>query len=211
MAEKLSVNPWVGMWVRPRETIRAIVNFNPRYLFPLLSAIYGFPMMLQFGQNLSLGERLPLWAIALGAVVLSTFIGMLGMTIMSALLCWTGKWIGGKASFIEIRAAVSWSHVPNLVNIVIWLIMMGVFGSRLFFQSFAETPFLGHEISVVFIGFLVQVIISVWGFVIALKSLGEVQGFSAWKALLNVLIPFFMVMIVFWILMSVGMSLQAMH
>lgn len=204
MGEKLSVNPWLSMWTNPRDTIRAIVKFNPKYLFVLLSGIYGFPLLLQFAQNLSLGERTSSLAIFIGSLVLSVFIGMLGITVISGLLYWTGQWIGGKASFQNVRAAVAWANVPNTANIVIWLVMIGVFGARLFTRGFAETTFVGSELAIVFFAFLLQVVISVWGFVIGLKALGEVQGFSAWKALLNVLIPFFMVGIAFWVVTWIG-------
>ncbi len=195
------MNPWLTIWTRPRETIRAIVRMNPSYRFHLLSGIYGFPLMLQIAQNLSLGDRLPFMAIFLGALILSVFIGMLGIMVMSGLLYWTGQWIGGKANFKGVRAAVTWSNVPNLVNSVVWLLMMATFGGQLFVRGFAERPFVGTELTVVFFGFLIQVVVAVWGFIIALKALGEVQGFSAWKALLNVLIPFFMVVIGIWIVM----------
>jgi len=210
MGEKLSVNPWLEIWTRPRETIRAIVKFNPKYLFILLSGIYGFPLMLQFAQNLSLGERLSALTVFIIALVLSVFIGMLGITIISGLLYWTGQWIGGKAPYSYVRAAITWSNVPNVVNVVIWLLMMGVFGARLFTRGFAEATFVGYELTIVFFAFLIQVVIAVWGFVIALKALGEVQGFSAWKALLNVLIPFFMVAIGFWVIMWIGYVLFGM-
>jgi len=201
MGDKLPVNPWLGMWVRPRETIKEIVKFNPKHLFPLLAGIYGFPMVLQFAQNISLGDRLPAWAVVVISLALAVFVGMLGITVVSGLLYWTGGWIGGKAKFQEVRSAVAWSNVPNTVNCAIWLIMAAVFGARLFNRGFSEMPFMGYELTVVFFAFLAQVVISVWGFIVVLKALGEVQGFSAWKALLNVLIPFFMVMIGFWIVM----------
>src|SRR5271155_3533047 len=103
MGEKLSGNPWLKIWVQPRETIRAIVKTNSKKYFALLSAFYGFPMLLQFSQNLSLGETLPSYAILFIALVLSTFAGMLGITIISWLVHWTGKWIGGEGNFDKIR------------------------------------------------------------------------------------------------------------
>lgn len=201
MGDKLSMNPWLKIWVQPRETIRAIVRANPKMYFPLLSGIYGFPMLLQFAQNLSLGEKFSSFTILIGALVLATFAGMLGITIVSWLIHWTGKWIAGIGSFERIRAAVAWSNVPNLINGLIWLFMTAVFNGRLFTKGFGEVAFVGAELQIVFFAFLAQVIIAVWAFIILLKTVGEVQGFSAWKALLNILIPFFTVVIALWILM----------
>jgi hypothetical protein len=202
MGEKLSVNPWLDIWIRPRETIRAIVKFNPAYLFYLLAAIYGFPTGLQFAVNLALGERFPLWSIAAGAVILSVGIGYIGLSIISGFLFWTGQWIGARGSYRNIRAAVAWSNVPTLVNVVIWILMMGMFGVGLFMRGFDNTAIVGPQAGVVFIAMIAQTVTAVWSFIILLKALGEVQGFSAWKALLNVLIPTFMVAIGAWLVMS---------
>src|SRR3989344_4961939 len=160
MPEPSMAHPWISMWVRPRETIRAIVKKNPRQSFYLLSAIYGFPLLLQMAQNFSLGEVLSFLPILLGALILSLFIGMLVITVISGLLSWTGGWIGGKASFLQVRAAVAWANVPNTVNILMWLLMVATFGNQVFTHSFAETPFIGYQLIVVFFSFLVQVMVA---------------------------------------------------
>lgn len=195
MAGKLS--PWFTIWVRPRDTIRAIVQTNPKAQFLVLSAVYGFPMLLQIAQNLSLGQTMSTGGIILIALILATFLGAAVISAISGLLCWTGSWIGGKASYTQVRAAVAWSNVPNVVNLLVWLLLAAKFGTSLFMRNFAEMSFVGPELTIVFFGFLLQVVVSVWGFILLLKTLGEVQGFSTWKALLNILIPLFMVWIAF--------------
>lgn len=188
--EKLPFNPWLNVWVHPRQTIRAIVDTNPNYRFYILAAIYGFPTLLQVAQSFSLAQTTSLPIIIGIALVLSVLVGWVGITILTALLFWTGKWIGGAGTYRNIRAAVAWSNVPNIVDVAIWVILMFTFGSQLFTQEFANTPFTGTALTIVTTLFFVQVIAAVWGFILFLKMVGEVQGFSAWRALLNVIIPF---------------------
>lgn len=204
MPGKFSLRPWLTMWVRPRDTIREIVSTNPKSQFYFLSAVYGFPMLLQFAQNLSLGGSMSVALVMLVALLLATPLGALVINAMSGLLYWTGGWIGGKAPFSHVRAAVAWSNVPNIVNLGVWLVLTAHFGSTLYERTFAEMTFVGPELALVFFGFLIQVVVSVWGFIMILKTLGEVQGFSAWKALLNVLIPIFLVWIAFMVIMWLG-------
>ncbi|MBS0616032.1 MAG: YIP1 family protein [Verrucomicrobia bacterium] len=204
MLGKLSLRPWLTMWVRPRDTIRDIVRTNPKSQFFLLSAVYGFPMLLQLAQNLSLGATMSTALILIVSLILATPLGALLINAIAGLLYWTGGWIGGKAPFGHVRAAVAWSNVPNIVNLAIWLILTAHFGSALYQRTFAEMTFVGPELALVFFGFLIQVVVSVWGFIMILKTLGEVQGFSAWKALLNILIPLFMVWIAFMVVMWLG-------
>jgi hypothetical protein len=203
MFEKIGVNPWLKMWVEPRKTIQAIVEYNPKYQFPLLASIYGFPLMLQMMQTISAGQNISLFFILLISLVIAPFIGMLGLSIMSGLLLWTGRWLGGVGTFQEIRAAAAWSNVPNAVNVLLWLLLTVVFGPRLFMNTFAESVFVGKELGVVGFVFFMQAVISIWSFVILLQGLGQVQGFSAWRALVNVIIPFLLVMIAMWLLMLI--------
>lgn len=199
MAGKLNVNPWLDIWLEPRATIRAIVNYDPKYRFILLSAIYGLPMALNFAQSSSFIDSIPMWAILLASLVISPFIGALGISVSSLLLTWTGSWIGGKGNFQRVRCAVAWSNVPNAVTIFLWVVLMVVFGDQIFSKAFSEANFVGYQAGVVFIVFLVESIVSIWGFIILLKTLGEVQGFSAWKALLNVVIPLIIVVAAIWV------------
>lgn len=193
------MNPWLTMWVQPRKTVRMIIDRNPRFRFFILSAIYGFPMALNFAQNLSLGASIPLWAIIVGALIVSTVLGIIGISVGTWLLQFTGRWIGGKGDFLSIRAAVAWSNVPGIATILMWLVLIGMFGSMLFNTQFSNAQFYGVQAGVVFIVFLVQVVASVWGFILLLQGLAEAQGFSVWKALINVIIPFVIVVAIIWI------------
>ncbi len=201
MQNKLGVNPWIKMWVEPRKTMRSIINFDPTHRFYLLSAVYGFPMLLHLAQTFSLGQMYSAAGIVIGSLILAVLVGMLGIYISSGLLFWTGKWIGGKASFTHVRSAVAWSNVTNVVNSVMWLILVGLFGTSAFLDTFTQTAFVGRQLTFVALIFTVQTVLAVWSFIILLKGLGEVQGFSAWKALLNVAMPFFMVTATVWILL----------
>lgn len=194
MAKKtLGVNPWKRIWVKPRDTIKNIIKFNPRYRFAILSFLYGLPMLLHTAQNLDLGGQFTTVGIVVVAAVLATFVGMLILTIASGLVYWTGKWIGGKSSYINIRAAVSWSNVPNIVTIVVWLLLIYNFHDQIFYNTFNQAEIGSQGSTILDIGMFIESVAAIWSFIILVKSVGEVQGFSSWKGVLNVLIPFFMV------------------
>lgn len=200
MAKKtLGVNPWTKIWVKPRDTIKHIVKFDPKYRFLILSFLYGLPMLFHSAQNLNLGETFTAAGIAIAAIVLATFLGMLGITIASGLLLWTGKWIGGKANYHHVRAAVSWSNVPNIIPIIVWAVLIYVFKDQIFLEGFDDMNFVGANLALVSGAIFLEAIAAIWSFIILVKGLGQVQGFSAWKGVLNVLIPFFMVGILLWL------------
>jgi len=203
MERKIAMNPWLSIWTRPKETIRAIVDADPSYRFGWLAAIYGFSLLLEAAQNFSLGDVLSPMMIVFFALILSVFVGMLAITVVSGLLFWTGRWVGGKATYKEIRSAVAWSNITNVVSIISWFIMLCVFGRQVFFSTFPQTTFAGYELGVVLILFLAQVIVGIWSIVIIINAIAEVQRFSVWRALLNVIIPLVLIFIFTWIVGSI--------
>ena len=106
--------------------------------------------------------------------------------------------LGGKGSFQTVRAAVAWSNVPNFVTVLMWVVLLMVFGAQVFNRNFSEMQFVGYRAGILFLVMLVESIVSIWGFIILLSTLREVQGFSIWKAILNVVIPFVAVVAVIW-------------
>ena len=105
---------------------------------------------------------------------------------------------GGVGSFEHLRAVVASSNVPNVVNLLMWVILLVVFRAAVFRREFVDTTFVGYQVGLVFLIFLVQTIVSIWGFVILLLGLSQVQKFSIWKAVLNVVIPTAIVFGIIW-------------
>ena len=196
----LGVNPWLKIWTKPRETIRAIVAFNPKYRFLLLSAFYGFPCLLNIAQASSLGQSWSLLAILVGALLLSTFVGMISISVTSFLILWTGKWIKGTASYQEIRTAVAWSNAPNGVNVLIWLGLIAYFGANIFAADFIQKVMASNPSTALSLLFFLQTILSVWSIVILINGIAEVQRFTGWKAFLNVVMALVIIVLLMWII-----------
>ncbi len=152
---------------------------------------------------------MPVSLILLLTALLAVPLGWISISIFSALLTWTGGWIGGKARFFEARAAVAWSNVPSVGVIACWVGMILLFGRESFSNHAAQTQALHGTGAVIWIAlFLLQTLFSVWTFILLLKTLGEVNGFSAWKALLNVCIPLVMLFAAAWVLFFVSAMLS---
>lgn len=200
MTKKLNINPWVEMWIRPRQTIRSIVQFNPNYMLFILCVIYGFPLILQMAQNSSLGNRFPTGTILIATLLGSVIVGAIAINLGAFLLKWTGQWIQGKGTFQHIRAALAWSSIPNLFTILLWIINIIPFGRSVFTQQFGMLSSNNQDMPLSSLTVILQVVISVWGIIMLLKSLSEVQKFSIWKALLNIIILFVVFCVVLFVL-----------
>lgn len=183
-----TLNPWVSIWTKPRETIQQIVDTNPKYLVLALAAAVGFSQMLDNAVMDNLGDTLEWPIIFITAAIGGSIVGLIGLYIGGALIRWTGTWIGGTSSQENIRAAMAWSTVPVVCALVLWVPEIALFGQELFTT---ETPTLDAkpESALVLLLFgLIEITAGIWSIVLSLQCLGQVQGFSAWKALGNLLL-----------------------
>lgn len=173
------------MWFHPRRTIRQIVDTDPDRKVLILAAIAGIGETLDKASTKSTGDHLSLVAILLLAVIVGPLGGIMSLYISGALLRWTGNWIGGRAEARDIRSAFAWASVLAIWAMLLWLPELLIFGKELFTT---ETPKIDESIALATLLFAfvtIEVIVGLWTVVVFLKCLGEVQGFSAWKALGN--------------------------
>ena len=183
--ETMPLNPWFSMWLHPRRTIRQIVETNPERLVLSLAAVGGFVEGLINMASDSKGDDMSLRAILLATLIVGPIMGIVGLWVGGFLLRWTGGWIGGQADARRIRATLAWANVPLIWSLLLWIPALLLFGRELFT---AATPVLDASaaLSGLHLVFSLGIgIISLWSFVAFLHALGEVQGFSAWRSLLN--------------------------
>ena len=180
MNAKLGFNPFLKIWVKPRQTIRALVEYNLNYRFFSLCAVYGFLFLLKMCFNLGI----PFFKAFISSLILSIPFGYIYFNLSSAFIFWIGKLIKGKASFKEIRAAIYWTSIPSALVYLLWIVLIILRGQDFFISKNANELL---QISTIIEGAvsLVLVALSIWALLVFLHALGEVQGFSAWLALLN--------------------------
>lgn len=174
-----TMNPWLHVWIKPRQTIRAVVHGEVKSRFWLLCFLNGIFTGLSLMQVLPQTAYAPL--LMIGAVCLIALpLGYLHFTVGSFFIFLPGKLIRGKAAFKEVRVALLWASVPGLVaGALIWGVRLGWAQEPFSLEPVGQAPFFR------LVEFTVKGLL-VWGFILALHAIGEVQRFSAWMALLNV-------------------------
>jgi hypothetical protein len=181
-------NPWLTIWTRPRATIRGIVETKPGYGVLRIALLYSLFTAFSQLQSYTMAPR----EFRPGMLGLFCLVGLLVWAPLIFLMGWlyagVGRWLGGQATAREMRAAISWPLVPMLTTVPLWLVVYVVFAKTIF----GSEPFFLPSNSSLFLASLVvmmvQVVLSIWGFVLMLKTIGEVHRFSAWKALGTILL-----------------------
>lgn len=177
-APKSALPSPAAILVRPRQTIRAIVDQDPTRYVILLAWLSG--VASAFGTiTAKAGDReLPL-AFYIGlALYLGPLTGFFHTYTGAALARLTGSWLGGEATFAECRAAMAWGAMPLVCALPLWVIGFSAVGIALI----REHAF-GIRGTFVILG--TQLLIWVWAFTLQVACTAEVHRFSTARALLT--------------------------
>lgn len=164
--------------------MRAILDTDPRRVIIWLAIIGGIVstfVSIGYWWN-TYPEQKFIWNafFVIALFILGGIIGLIHLYLGGWLYNLTSSWLGGAGNFVDVKSAVGWSNYPFiLANIAAILSIWAV-----------PNPWLQG-----FFG-LLDAILVVWGFIIFLNMLGEAHRFSAWRALLAVIIAFILIFVV---------------
>lgn len=203
-------SPWLSIWIRPRETVRKILdNGSSTRMVLLLAALGEIVGALDQAASGNAGNKFSLGWILILCVVLGAIGGIVGLYINSVLLLWTGKWIGGQGSFDEIKTAIAWANIPTIWSSLILILEILLLGNDLFKGESAkiESNIL-LMLALLFIS-LLKITTVIWGLIVYLKCLGEAQKFSALKAFSNLILSYLVIIIPVGVIAAIALTLLA--
>ncbi|WYP26944.1 YIP1 family protein [Alkalihalobacillus sp. FSL W8-0930] len=202
--EKL--NPWLHIWFKPRAVIRQELEKPDREkYFILLSIVIG--MLTAFTSYDQNSPDLNPVNLTLYVVFGGTAGGLFMLYFSSWINAVVGRWLGGRGYASDLRVAVvRGSMVPSLLTVFLGFVDFAIRGEEYFYS--VDLLIQSREMST--LGFITggmpnaliffQLIAFVWTVIISLKSYGEAHGFSAWMALLMVIIVALLLVIPFMII-----------
>ena len=133
--------------------------------------------------------------LVLGCIIAGPIGGILITYLHGLLIRISGKLLNGKASSEEIRAALVWGYLPAICGMLLLPPQLVLFGNKLFTSWTLSPKDNILHFSLYYLFMLADLILGIWAFVITLKCIGQVQGFSAWKALLNTILAGILILI----------------
>lgn len=187
-----STTPWKDIWFQPRRTIQDIIDTDPRYDVLPLAALVGISNALDRASLKNAGDTLDLAVIIGICVVGGAVSGLITLFLFGWLLEASGRWLGGRGSQLNLRAAMAWGSLPVICTLPLWIPQIVLYGKEIFSQ---EAPRIGGDPVPFTILLLVELVLAVWGVVLVLKCIGQVQGFSAWRALGNLLLATLLIVV----------------
>ncbi len=181
------MSPWLTIWFRPRSTLRDLTRRKRSPVVLLLAALLGAQIILTRQAGSELPDTMSFLGVLLITALGAPFAGLLYLLIGAALVGGSGVWLGGRAESREIRAVLAWSAVPWLSVLPLWALALAMYGAEVFSSSgpFGDT---GPMPGFVVLFYVLQTILWVWSVVVLVNGLAEVQKFSRWAAVGNLLL-----------------------
>jgi len=202
----LTHSPWITIWYRPRLTIRAINESDPKKDVLLIAILIGllgiFPGMLLS----MLIANVDITFLIIGMVI--TFIigpifGIVWLYVAGAILGLTGMMLGGKGTGEEIRAALAWGNIPTFAMYAVMIpFMLILFASMPSIEQLGQpgvaiSPLL--SLSSCFMMLMIPFFLYSFYFIF-LQSLAEANQFSGWRAFGSILLPGIILNCTVWLL-----------
>ena len=174
-------NPLFLIWYRTREVIEEKLEDTSKEQIILLIAVFGIALMLNNAAARGLGDHYSLGTILLYSIIFGPLMGALAWVILSGLLHWISRLLGGTGTWKETRTAVAWSTVVYSAMLVLWIPQLLLFGQELFTT---ETPRIDSNLlllTLIFLFGLLETALRVMFVIVLSKSLGAAHRFSAWR------------------------------
>jgi hypothetical protein len=173
-------SPWLSNWFKTEETMDEIMSRSTKGTVALLVILYGISFGYDYAAFQSLGDKYPLAMIAIGSPLVGIFNGFLYWLALSVLSTWLGRSFGGKGTWKEVQTVVAWAGIPFIVKILLFFLQMLLFGQETF-TSHTPVTDSSTVLSTLYMVFsLLDLLLTVWYYVILSKGLGKVHGFSGW-------------------------------
>lgn len=184
--------PWLAIWTKPRTTIRSIVDSDPTRNFVPLAALGGVFQALGQASAAKIGDSRGLLQVLAICTILGPIAGIIGIYVFAFIVRMISRLLGGTASLDETRAAIAWSNVPVVAALGLWTVQIVVFENENFTT---ETPWIdsmaGNQLFLAFsiLGVCLYWIARLWGILIGIACVAEVNRFSVLKAMVAFVVP----------------------
>ena len=182
-------NPLISIWYRTREVIEEKLEYTSKPQIFWMIVVFGIVFSLDNASIRDLGDRYSLGSILAISVFVGPIIGGLYWLIISLVLHWTSRLLGGAGTWRDTRTAVAWATVVYSAKLVFWIPQLLLFGHELFTS---ETPRIDSSLlllTLIFLFGLLETVLQIVFIVVLSKSLGAAHRFSSWRGFGALVLP----------------------
>ncbi|AUP78243.1 YIP1 family protein [Flavivirga eckloniae] len=110
--------------------------------------------------------------------------------------------LNGNASTKDFRMVIAWSNIPIIASTILSILLLIIYGPNALSDNFFPTS---ETVRIVYITVaIIEIVIAIWSMVITVIGIMVIQNFNVGKAIGNVLLPMFLVILIFIIVFKIG-------
>lgn len=174
----------------PQRAFAFIVTYQYQRHLHVLLVLAGMTRSFDRAVRNNMGDTMSLWGIIGFSIVVGGLFGWLSYYLYAFFMSWTGKWLNGTAPTAALLRVLAYSTIPTVLGLLVLFAQIAVYGKTIFMEEGiileegTLQPFVFYGLVALEIG------LSLWSVVLLVIGIAEVQRFSVGKAVLNVLLPF---------------------
>lgn len=176
------------IWTIPRPIFKYINHLKYEKHLTILLILAGITSAFERAETNYLGSNDSIGITIFASIIGGALFGWISYYLYSSLIRFTGKWLNGKANTDSILRTLAYASIPTITGLVLVIPKFLLTGTDLY-QNLLTYGFT-----------VVESILGIWTFVLYVIGISEVQQFSIGKALLNLLLPFIVIVIPIFIL-----------
>ncbi|WKA53040.1 Yip1 family protein [Planococcus shixiaomingii] len=181
------INPFTGIWVRTRETVRYVIEEKSFGYVMMLIVIAGIISSLVGAFDPEATAGFPIWGTLLMGIIIGPIAGIVGVAIISAIYLVIGKLFKGTSTYSEMFKAIGTTSIPS-----IWfapILLVGYLAAPDLMAVDAEVEITPASMIIGGLMAIAGLVFTIWSILIQSKAIGEAHRFSSWKGFFTLLIP----------------------
>jgi len=194
---------FLKIWTTPRPVFKYINDNSYGKYVTVLLVFAGMLDAFDRATTQHMGNIMPVWGVLLLCICGGALFGWISYYIYAALLSWTGSWLKGEGNTDSILRVLAYALIPTVLSLIPLALKIAAYGNGVFTTEGLPGANWSDMIFQYGIG-AVNLVLNVCTLVLYVVGISEVQKFSVWKAILNLLLPILIIGVPIYVIVTLA-------
>ncbi len=181
------------IWGSPRLVFSNVIEYPQPRIVLILMSLAGISNALDRASSQNLGEDMELIYVLLFSIILGALFGWISLFIYGHLLQFTGSWLKGQSKGDTLVHIVAHAMIPSIFGLIPMTMIIMIYGNSVFQAEYNIND--TTDVIIFFVFGIIQLTLGIYTLVLTVIGIAEAQKFSIGKAVLNLFLPLFLLLI----------------
>ncbi|MDN3672280.1 Yip1 family protein [Flavobacterium branchiarum] len=187
-------NILLKIWLSPKESFKFIDNYKYDKHVILLLILSGIVQAFDKAISKNMGDDFSIWGVIIFSILIGTTCGWIINYLYATTISLTGKWFNAKGDTRSILRVIAYALTPSIISLILLLVRISIYGNAVF-QS-PDNYFNGQFDEIIYyLFYFIELILVIWTMVLFAIGVSVAQKISIGKAILNIILPAFLIIL----------------